>query len=478
MTRTEAGGGDPRVDQRHLLPLLARGHRRNIMTDDKLEPRLRKFMEEQKVRAGAREISGAEAREMEAIRVTISHEEHVRAPEVDSDGDSDGGSARAAALTSLEQQVRTLQEPILARLSESGAGSVKQHALTNAVTAELTPAQIQQVSELDEVGLVRLETLDQVTTMNESVEVIEAREVWDQLTFNGRGIRVAILDTGIDENHPALAGKVVDRVSTASEPITVPGGHGTHTAGTVASNDAIYRGVAWQADLVNVKVLTSGGLGQPSWVIDGLDQAVRRDALVASLSLGWSEIYHGWVCNDADCILCQAADNAARLGVTVVVTAGNEDNLAANPAYAGKSSIRHPGAARRVITVGAVDKAKVLAPFSSTGPGAARLSPGSAIRWTKPDRAGPGVNIVSSVLGGGFAAFSGTSMATPHVAGVAAQVLHKYPGATPMMVKKLLEDTSEPLTYAPNQARLRARERVRCARPDAERQIVGRGRVR
>src|SRR5262249_22842933 len=76
------------------------------------------------------------------------------------------------------------------------------------------------------------------------------------------------------------------------------------------------------------------------------------------------------------------------------------------------SNIRHPGAARRVITVGAVDKAKVLAPFSSTGPGAARLSPGSAIRWTKPDRAGPGVNIVSSVLGGGFAAFSGTSMAT------------------------------------------------------------------
>jgi len=421
------------------------------MTDDKLEPRLRKFMEEQKVRAGAREISGAEAREMEAIRVTISHEEHVRAPEVDSDGDSDGGSARAAALTSLEQQVRTLQEPILARLSESGAGSVKQHALTNAVTAELTPAQIQQVSELDEVGLVRLETLDQVTTMNESVEVIEAREVWDQLTFNGRGIRVAILDTGIDENHPALAGKVVDRVSTASEPITVPGGHGTHTAGTVASNDAIYRGVAWQADLVNVKVLTSGGLGQPSWVIDGLDQAVRRDALVASLSLGWSEIYHGWVCNDADCILCQAADNAVRLGVTVVVAAGNEDNLAANPAYAGKSSIRHPGAARRVITVGAVDKAKVLATFSSIGPGTARLSPGSAVRWTKPDLAAPGVGIVSSFLGGGFTALSGTSMATPHVAGVAALVLEKYPGTSPMMLKKLLEDTCEPLTYGPNQ---------------------------
>jgi len=105
-----------------------------------------------------------------------------------------------------------------------------------------------------------------------------------------------------------------------------------------------------------------------------------------------------------------------------------------------------------VITVGAVDKAKVLASFSSIGPGTARLSPGSAVRWTKPDLAGPGVNIVSSVLGGGFAALSGTSMATPHVAGVAALVLEKYPDATPMMVKKLLEDTCEPLPYEPNQA--------------------------
>jgi serine protease AprX len=415
------------------------------MADDKLEPRLLTHIDHQLVRAGARGVSAAEAEEQETIEVTISHQEDVQAEE------SQGGQARGTALASLEQRVLQLQEPLLAKLADIGAEPAKQHVLTNAVTANLTAAQIRQVAELDEVKLVRLESFDQVTTMNESVEVIEAREAWDQLGFNGRGIRVAILDTGIDESHPALVGKVVDRVSTASEPITVPGAHGTHTAGTVASNDPIYRGVAWQADLVNIKVLTAGGSGQPQSVIDGLDQAVRRNALVASLSLGWSEIFHSWVCNDADCILCQAADNAVRLGVTVVVAAGNEDNAAASPGNAGKSNIRHPGAARRVITVGAVDKAKVLAPFSSTGPGTARLSPGSAIRWTKPDVAGPGVNIVSSVLGGGFAAFSGTSMATPHVAGVSALILQKYPDATPMMVKKQLEDTSEVLPYAPNQ---------------------------
>jgi subtilisin family serine protease len=413
------------------------------MPDDKLEPRLLTFIDQQKVRAGVHGVSAADAEEQESIQVTISHQEDVQADE---------GQERSAALSDLEERVRRLQAPVTARLAEIGAGPAKEHVLTNAVTATLTPAQIRQVAELDEVKLVRLESLDQVTTMNESVEVIEASEVWEQLGFNGRGIRVAILDTGIDENHPALLGKVVDRVSTAAEPIAVPGSHGTHCAGTVASNDAIYRGVAWQADLVNIKVLTAGGFGQPQSVIDGLDQAVRRDALVVSLSLGWSEIFHGWVCNDADCILCQAADNAVRLGVTVVVAAGNEDNAAANPGNAGKSNIRHPGAARRVITVGAVDKAKVLAPFSSIGPGTARLSPGSAIRWTKPDLAGPGVDIVSSVLGGGFASFSGTSMATPHVAGVSALVLQKYPDATPMMVKKQLEDTCEVLPYGPNQA--------------------------
>lgn len=420
----------------------------NDMADDKLEPRLRTLIDEQKLRASARGVSVAEVEEQQSVQVTISHQEDVRALE----GQPGEGQARQAALASLEHQVHELQAPVLAKLAEIGIEPDRQHVLTNAVTATLTPAQIRQVAELDEVKLVRLESFDQVTTMNESVEVIEAREVWDQLGFNGRGIRVAVLDTGIDENHPALLGKVVDRVSTVGESITIPGAHGTHTAGTVASNDPIYRGVAWQADLINIKVLTAGGSGQPQSVIDGLDQAVRRNALVASLSLGWSEIAHGWVCNDADCILCQAADNAVRLGVTVVVAAGNEGNQAADPANAGKSNIRHPGAARRVVTVGAVDKAKVLAWFSSIGPGAARLSPGSAIRWTKPDVSGPGVSIVSSVLGGGFAALSGTSMATPHVAGVAALVLQRFPDASPMMVKKHLEDTSEVLPYAPNEA--------------------------
>jgi subtilisin family serine protease len=409
------------------------------MSTDKFEPRLVEAIAAQGVRAQARGLAASDVHEGERFRVTISHHERL-APGTEGSGE--------AGLVELGERTRTSQEPILRRLDEvAPQAQVTQHTLANAVTADLTPAQMERVAETDEVELVRLERLDRVTTMNESVSVIEARDAWEEFRSAGRGIRVAVLDTGIDANHPALLGKVVDQVSTCGEDVAIPGDHGTHTAGTVASNDPVYRGVAYEASLINIKVLTSAGFGMPQFVIDGLEQAVRRGAHVASLSLGWSEIFHGWVCNDADCILCQAADNASRLGVTVVVAAGNE-GTAAGP---GQSNIRHPGAARRVVTVGAVDKAKQLAPFSSIGPSSGRVSPPSTIRLTKPDLAGPGVDITSSVTGGAFASFSGTSMATPHVAAVAALLLEQNPGARPALVKKLLEATSERLTYLPNE---------------------------
>jgi serine protease AprX len=407
------------------------------MATDKIEPRLATLIEHKKIRARAKGIAIA-PKEEEPIDVTISHVEEHHATE---------GRDRGEELANLAERTRRSQEPVLKKLADFKIKESTIHTLTNAVTTKLTPSQIQAVAELDDVKIVRLESLDQVTCMNESVRVIEAIEARDDFSVNGRGIKVAILDTGVDKNHPALLGKVVDEISTAAEPITVPGNHATHVAGTVASNDVVFRGVAPQADIVNIKVLTAFGFGTPSSVIDGLDQAVRRGALVASLSLGWSEIFHSWVCNDADCILCVAADNAVRLGVTVVVAAGNEGTAGGNPPFA----IRHPGAARRVITVGAVDKAKGPASFSSLGPSSGRLSPTSAIRLTKPDVCAPGVQITSSVLGGGFGALSGTSMSTPHVAGVVALILQKNPALTPAMVKKLLENTGEPLPFPPNQ---------------------------
>ena len=412
---------------------------------EKLEPRLRELLDAERTRATAVGMAAARVDE-EPLEVTISHEEYVRASEVDPED-------AEAALQELEQKVESSQAPILERLESIGAGDdVRISALANAVTVRLTPKQLRQVAELDEVKLIRHERLDHVELMNESVRMIELPEMQEDLGYNGRGVRVAILDSGVDRNHPALNGKVVEEMTTTNEPVNIPGNHGTHVAGTVASNDAVFRGVAYQADLVNIKVLTAGGSGQPSWVVSGLEQAIRRGARVANLSLGWSELFHNWVCTNADCILCQAADNASRLGVVVVVAAGNEDNTAASPQFQGKFNIRHPGAARRALTVGALDKAKQLAPFSSIGPSSGRLSPASPIRLTKPDVSAPGVGITSSTLGGGFQAFNGTSMASPHVAGLAALIIQKNPAAKPMQVKKVIEETCEPVPLNPNQA--------------------------
>jgi subtilisin family serine protease len=414
------------------------------MPTDKLEPRLATLIDQEKVRASARGATAAAVDEEERFEVTISHHESILAEEISQEEEED----RQAALDELGRRTQQSQQPIVEQLRQvTGDEELKSHRLTNAVTTRLTPAQMERVAELDEVKIIRLEKLDSVTTMNESAVAIEAEGAREAFSVTGKNVRVAVLDSGVDASHPALAGRVVDAFDHANEPVNIPGNHGTHVAGTIASTDAVFRGIAFEADIINIKVLTSAGNGQPQNVIDGLDRAVRSNARVANLSLGWSEIRHRWECDNADCILCVAADNAVRLGVAVVVAAGNEGD----DAGPGQFNIRHPGAARRVITVAAVDKAKELASFSSIGPGSARLSSTSPIRITKPDVAGPGVGIMSSVLGGGFASFNGTSMASPHVAGVAALVLQRHPNMKPIVLKKLLEETSEDLLLAPRE---------------------------
>ena len=110
--------------------------------------------------------------------------------------------------------------------------------------------------------------------MQDSVDTIELPDAQDDFGADGDGVTVAILDSGVDGTHPALFGKVVDEVSTVGEPVNIPGAHGTHVAGTVASNDAVHRGVAPMARLINIKVLTAAGFGTPAGVVQGLEQAV------------------------------------------------------------------------------------------------------------------------------------------------------------------------------------------------------------
>ena len=256
--------------------------------------------------------------------------------------------------------------------------------------------------------------------------------------LDGRGVIVAVLDSGIDSQHPYL--NVADAISTSGQSTDQPGDHGTHCAGSIASTDAFYPGIAPAVRLLDIKVLRANGSGQHTFIAQGVDAALDRGAHILSMSLGfnhrptWSMNGHGWHCPDGRCPLCTAVDNAVRFDETlVVVAAGNEHQFAEdlrNSGHGGSfdTELGCPGQARRALTVGALTKSTFsLAPFSSHGP--------SAYGTSKPDLSAPGVNIMSTIVSPKgikgqqrsdlFARKSGTSMATPIVAGAAALLIQQ-----------------------------------------------------
>jgi subtilisin family serine protease len=223
------------------------------------------------------------------------------------------------------------------------------------------------------------------------VSRVRAPAAWDYT--DGKGVRVAVIDTGIDLSHPDLVGKV-DGGYSAIAKTENPGdynddqGHGTHVAATIAGkrDDKGVVGVAPGARLYAVKVLDADGSGNLSDVIDGMVWAANNDMQVANMSLG----------APIDSPAMQRAARYARgKGVVVVAAAGNSGG-----------SVGFPGAYEDVIAVAASDFSDKVAGFSSRGP--------------EVDFIAPGVDVVSAKMGGGFVSYSGTSMAAPHVAGMAA----------------------------------------------------------
>lgn len=396
--------------------------------------------------------------EEDSIQVTITHPEPLT-PRMYKE--------RKRTFKTFDTQFDKVQGPVMKFLRNIGAPQVEKLLFSNSVSVELTVAQLQQLDEerelLNDIDLVRLVKQDDVLCLHHSAQVIEARPyVWGVLDCRGSGVKVAVLDSGIDKAHSALAGKVVAEISTVpSQGVDVPGDHGTHCAGIIASQNPYRRGVAHGVDLINVKVLTAGGSGDHTWVEKGMEAAFKLGADVVSMSLGWSHIYHNWQCDDGRCSLCRTARALVNLGVVVVVAAGNENNVAATRTPPADTSLRCPGQCRDVITVGAVDNNKELASFSSVGPPSyhegwmdffhfptsikiPRPHPGEPW-WTKPDVCAPGVNVHSTVLNNKWDSKSGTSMATPHVAGIVALMLEKNPGLAPQTVKNLIKHTAESL---------------------------------
>ncbi|BCJ75187.1 peptidase [Catellatospora sp. IY07-71] len=270
-------------------------------------------------------------------------------------------------------------------------------------------------------------------TMADTTAQINAPKAW-AAGFDGTGTTVAVLDSGYDAAHPDLAGQVLDskNFTTESGGAVDRHGHGTHVASTVAGTGAASggteKGVAPGAKLVIGKVLDRAGNGQESWIIAGMQWAVDKGADVVNMSLGGSI---GTDCTDPIGVAAQRL--TAQSKTLFVLSAGNSGP--------GAGTLGSPACADGALTVAAVDASGVTAPFSSRGPvtGSHRV---------KPEIAAPGVGVVAARNGGGtadpYTAMSGTSMAAPHVAGVAALLTQRHPGMSAQQRKAVLVSSVAP----------------------------------
>ncbi|WP_164214805.1 S8 family peptidase [Virgibacillus sp. YIM 98842] len=297
---------------------------------------------------------------------------------------------------------------------------------------------LQSTSLFSNIDKIHLDQKVEVE-LEDSVPQIGAPEAWDA-GYDGTGMTVAVLDSGIDANHPDLEGKVVAEENFSSDETTDDlHGHGTHVAATVAgsgdASDGLRQGVAPGADLINAKVLNSAGSGAISDIIEGMEWAAQEGASILNMSLG------GGVTDGTDPMSLAVNSISEEYNVLFVISAGNSGP--------GNESVTTPGAADDALTVAAFDKEGELASFSSRGPRTGDYAitphiaaPGVAIQAARAEGTSMGTPIDDY-----YTAANGTSMAAPHVAGVAALYAQKQQEAGDFnaeLVKSALVSTAGP----------------------------------
>ncbi|MBI3261195.1 S8 family serine peptidase [Candidatus Berkelbacteria bacterium] len=296
--------------------------------------------------------------------------------------------------------------------------------------------------------------------LDTSLDEIKAKDVWPSFdrnnqTLTGVGKRIAIIDTGVDYRHPDLGGclgancKVIggyDFVNNDADPLD-DHGHGTHVAATAAGKGTL-NGVAPDATILAYKVLNQYGSGSWSAVIAAIGRATDPNndgntadhVDVANMSLGGS--------GNPDDAISRAVDNSSAAGVVHAIAAGNSGS--------SPSTIGSPGTARTAITAAAACKAAQIGVYGYCATPIASFSSRGPLVWNgediqKPDLAAPGVYICAAYIAAGgcaagnYSRLSGTSMATPHVAGAAALARQAYPDYTPAQIKQLLKSTARNL---------------------------------
>lgn len=291
------------------------------------------------------------------------------------------------------------------------------HELNDA-TALKCPASV--AAKLD----VREDKIYRLVDINADKQ-INADDVWN-LGYDGTGVVVAILDTGIDTDHPELIDSYLnghdffynDEIPEDDH------GHGTHVAGTITADgiDTNAKGVAPEAGIIMGKVCgpipNYGYACYDSDIEAGIEWAVEQGADVISMSLGSPEVYTGEDCDWANDGVANKVNWAVGEGVTVVAASGND----------GLPGVSSPACASKAIAVGAVDSRDRVARFSNFG---------DAL-----DIVAPGVSIYSTIINN-YGYMSGTSMATPHVSGVVALILDKNPTLMVEQIKEALYNTAK-----------------------------------
>lgn len=370
---------------------------------------------------------------------------------------SEEGDGTVGTLQDAREQTSAEQESVIETVSTIEGAEVRNSFwIANALLVEVDTEEVDVESDLATIEGVdtihsnfevrQPEPVDespvfeaQQTQTTYGLEQVNAPQVWDQFDVAGEGVRVAVLDTGVDADHPDIeltedgwaefdeAGNERD-----TEP-NDPNGHGTHVSGTVAGGDAagFHIGVAPEAELMHGKVLDDGGTF--AQILAGMEWAVAEDADVVSMSLG--------IPADEESVyepaFVEPIRNANDFGTLVVTSSGNN-----GPGLTGS-----PANIYEAFSIGATDEYRGIAGFSS----------GELIHtqnvwddppedwpawYAVPDIAAPGVEVISAYPGGDYAALSGTSMAAPHVSGAVALLMSANPDVDPLEAQELLIEGS------------------------------------
>lgn len=329
------------------------------------------------------------------------------------------------------QQIAVTQNRVLDQVSAEDLNLVYRYQTIPALVGIITSEGLGALRANPAVQAVTLETADEGELLETAV-LIRAVDVWREYGFTGKGVNVAVLDTGIDNQHPDLSESIVDQhcfVACANgerSNAQDDNGHGTHMAGIIASRGKVSpRGIAPGAGLVAVRVRDTTGADKMPDVAAGIDWVVanRAQLNVRIITLGMHRSMYTGACDaEVDRRLVEAVGRAQRAGIIVFAPAGNS-GLA--------EMMAAPACISGVLSVGYTGKTDRLSLASNGGSELDLLAPGEWIR--------------STALGGGQTTLNGTSHAAPHAAAVAALMLQADPSLSAADVERILEETGMPV---------------------------------